>query len=112
MYWKEQPDSTCPICGETLAAGVRVGFDGDEMVHLACFSKTEGTATVVRNFLVGRPTESFCYTCLVQHLTRDRQEIEKATTALRVTRDGVVVKHGFCATCDHLGVTFRAKPVR
>src|SRR5262245_58112225 len=108
----QERNTVCPICGEKLAAGVRVALDDGEMLHLTCFSTTERTAVLVQNFLVSRPSQSFCYPCLAQHLIRDRREVEKAATALRVASNSVVGKHGYCSACDHPGLTLRAEPVR
>jgi hypothetical protein len=105
-------NAVCPICGEKLAAGVRVALDDGEMLHLTCFSATERTAVLVQNFLVSRPSQSFCYPCLADHLIRDHREVEKAATALRVTRNRVVGNHGYCSACDHVRLTIRAEPVR
>jgi hypothetical protein len=103
-----QPDPNCPICGEVVAAGVPVVFDHGNVAHLDCYLGTEGVATVVRNFLVSRPGERFCYTCLAQHLTRTREEVEKASNALRLARR-VVVEPAICSTCTKARVTIRAR---
>jgi hypothetical protein len=103
-----QSDQICTICELVIAPGLPVMFDGDQMLHLDCYSATEGTAKLVHNFLLSRGSEVFCYTCLARHLTRDQQEVEKAATALRVDRD-VAVKPGVCSTCAHARVTLQAK---
>jgi len=102
------PDSICPICGEAVAARIPVVFDHGLVAHLDCYVATEGAATLIRSFLETRPGERFCYTCLARHLTRDRQEIEKAATGLRLTRS-VVVAPGLCSTCTYARVTIRLK---
>ena len=101
-----RPDPICPICGQSVALGVPVVFNHGDSLHLDCYVGTEGAAAVVGNFLETRPSERFCHVCLAQCLTRERQEIEKATTALRLTRR-VVVEPGFCSKCTHAKVTVR-----
>jgi hypothetical protein len=103
-----QPDQICPICSAVVAAGIPVVFDRGTVAHLDCYLESEGASTVARNFLVSRPGKPFCYTCLAQHLTRERQEIEKAANALRLNRK-VVVEPATCSTCTHARVTIRVK---
>ena len=104
------PDPICPICDEAVAARIPVVFDHGLVAHLECYIATEGAATLVRGFLESRPGERFCYTCLARHLTRDRQEIEKAATGLRLTRS-VVVAPGLCSACTYARATIRLKQV-
>jgi hypothetical protein len=68
-----QPDPICPICSEGVAAGVPVIFDHGAVAHLDCYVGAESVATLVHNYLGSRPGEQFCYTCLAQRVTRDRQ---------------------------------------
>src|SRR5262245_7056208 len=103
-----QPDPICPICSQIVAAGIPVVFNHGDTLHLDCYVGTEGAATLVGNFLATRPSDGFCHTCLGKHLSRERQEIEKATTALRLTRR-VLVEPGFCSTCMYARVTVRVK---
>jgi hypothetical protein len=101
-----QPEPTCPICGQSLAVGVPVVFNHGERLHLDCYVGTEGVAALVENFLKTGRRERFCHTCVAQELSRERQEIEKATTALRMTRR-VVVAPGICSGCRHATVIVR-----
>ncbi|MGH7312537.1 MAG: hypothetical protein ACREJV_05145 [Candidatus Rokuibacteriota bacterium] len=99
----------CSVCGEPVALGVPVVFDHGEVVHLDCYTRAEGAATLVQRFLGSRPGERFCYTCLAQHLGRQRQEIQKAAIALRLTRS-IVVAPAICSACTQARATIRAKP--
>jgi hypothetical protein len=103
-----RPDPICPICGQSVALGVPVVFNHGDSLHLDCYVGTEGAAALVANFLETRPSERFCHVCLAQHLARERQEVEKAVTALRLTRRAVV-EPGFCSTCTLARVTVRAR---
>jgi hypothetical protein len=100
------PDPTvrCPICGEPLLPRVPVIFDLALLVHVHCYTGAAGAATLVYDFLETRPSERFCYTCLGQHLLQDRQAVEEAGTALRLTRK-VVVEPTICSTCDNARLT-------
>jgi hypothetical protein len=99
-----EPTVRCPICDELVSPRVPVIFDLAMIVHLHCYTAAEGIATLVYDFLETRPSERFCDTCLSQNLLQNRQAVEKAVTALRLTRK-VVVEPTICATCDHARVT-------
>jgi hypothetical protein len=76
--------------------------------HLDCYVGTQDVATVVHNYLTARPHEQFCNTCLAQHVSRERREVEKAATALRVS-GGVVVEAAICSACGEGRLTIQAK---
>ena len=103
-----QRDAICPFCSQSVATGVPVVFNHNEVVHLDCYVRAESIATQVHNVLGSRSSEQFCYTCLAQHVARGRQEIEKAAYVLRLTRS-VVVEPATCATCIQARVTIRAR---
>jgi hypothetical protein len=105
-----QPDPICPMCSHAVPPGVPVIFNHGDVVHLDCYTQTEGPATLVHSFLDGRPGKEFCYTCLARHLASDRQQIEKAATALRLTRS-IVVESAICSTCSNARVTIRRRQV-
>jgi hypothetical protein len=80
-----------------------------QTIHIDCYVGTDGMATMVQAFLEKGPREHFYYTCLAQRLARDRPEIEKAATSLRLTRS-VVVEPAVCSECDQARVPIQARP--
>jgi hypothetical protein len=102
-----QPSEKCHICNEPVSPRTPVIFDHGVIVHLDCYTGAEDIATLVSNFLETRPSEQFCYACLGRHLHQDRQTVEKAITALRLTRK--VVIEPTCTICDSTRVTVRLR---
>jgi hypothetical protein len=83
-------------------------LDHGTVVHLDCYGQTEGPATLVYTFLEKHSGRQYCYTCLAVHLVANREQIEKATYALRLARS-VVVEPALCSTCRNARVTVRCR---
>src|SRR5262245_41343901 len=111
MCPRQQQDPVCPMCSQPVPAGVPVIFHQGETLHLDCYVASEGLAALIWSFIERRPREGFCYSCRARHLTRDRQEVEKAATALRASQR-VVVEAAVCSRCAEPRVTIQAKPVK
>src|SRR5262245_47033310 len=103
-----QPDPICPICQQAVPAGVPVIFDHGAIVHLDCYTQTEGPAKLLYSFLEAHLGKQYCYTCLAGHLASERAQVEKAGYALRLMR-GVVVEPAVCSTCRNARVTIRCR---
>jgi hypothetical protein len=102
------PDRTCSVCLQVVAAGVSAMSSHGDVLHLDCCVQGEGVATIVQTFLESRPGEQFCLTCLALQLGRERQDIEKASGALRVT-GSVAVEPATCSACERPRVTASAR---
>jgi hypothetical protein len=102
-------DPVCPVCSRAVVAGGPVIFDHGSVMHLNCFVPAEGVAPAVDNFLKSRPDDRFCFTCLAQAVRLDRQQVEKASVALRIT-SRILAEPGECSVCIRARVTVRFRP--
>lgn len=101
----------CGVCRRGLQSGDRVTVGQDELIHVTCRPTWSDLSDRTLELLGERSDEGYCHACLAAFLGVPYEEVRKAATGLRATRQ-VTLRVTSCFQCQKPRVTIRLAALR